>query len=257
MRKEILVTGSNGQVGEALKSISRSYPEIDFVFLDSSELDITNVEQCDRVFDKFRPDYCINLAAYTAVDKAEEESELAFAINADGVKNLALVCKKYDVVMIQISTDFVFDGKKNTPYTVLDLPNPINVYGKSKLRGEQYIKELLVHYYIVRTSWVYSDFGNNFKKTMLYLAETREEINVVNDQIGCPTHAVDLCTFLLHLVQDNCKYGLYHYSGEKVYSWYRFVLSIFDEEGINIKVNPISTEEYPTKAERPKYSVLR
>lgn len=253
----ILVTGSNGQVGQALKSISNEYFEIDFLFYDSSMLDITSLSKCQEVFSKVKPDYCINLAAYTAVDKAEEEKETAYLVNAEGVKYLAQVCKENKVVLIQISTDFVFDGNKNTPYTIEDKPNPINVYGASKLKGEEYIRTMLQQYYIVRTSWVYSDFGNNFKKTMLRLAKTRNELSVVNDQIGCPTDAVELSRFLMYLIQDKVTFGVYHYSGIKVCSWYDFAVSIFEEAGVKVEVRPIGSDEFAAKAKRPKYSVLK
>lgn len=253
----VLITGSNGQVGQALKSISNEYFEIDFLFYDSSMLDITSLSQCQEVFSKMKPDYCINLAAYTAVDKAEEEKEKAYLVNAEGVKCLAQVCKENKVVLIQISTDFVFDGNKRSPYTIEDKPNPINVYGASKLKGEDYIKSMLQQYYIVRTSWVYSDFGNNFKKTMLRLGETRNELSVVNDQVGCPTDAVELSRFLMHLIHDKEKFGVYHYSGKKVCSWYDFAVSIFEEAGMKVEVKAIGSDEFASKAKRPKYSVLK
>lgn len=253
----VLITGSNGQVGQALKSISKEYFGIDFLFLNSTLLDITSLSQCREVFSKTQPDYCINLAAYTAVDKAEDEVEKAYLVNAEGVKCLAQTCRENGVILIQISTDFVFDGNKRTPYTIMDEPNPINVYGSSKLKGEEYIKDILDKYYIVRTSWIYSEFGNNFKRTMLRLGETKKEISVVNDQIGCPTDAVDLSQFLMRLIQDKKPFGVYHYSGEKVCSWYEFAVSIFEEAGIGIQVNAIGSEEFAAKAKRPKYSVLR
>lgn len=253
---KILVTGGHGQLGQAMKSISDDYSEVDFVFMDSSVLNICNLAQCEEAFNQVHPDFCFNFAAYTAVDKAEDESDHAFLINAEGVKNIAEMCKKFAVTLVQISTDFVFDGEKNTPYIPLDIANPINVYGASKLRGEEYVQQILKQYYIVRTSWLYSDFGSNFKKTMLRLSETRDEISVVDDQIGCPTDAVDLSAFLMRLIDDNSNYGIYHFSGDKVCSWFDFAVSIFAENKINIKVNPILTSEYPTKARRPRYSVL-
>lgn len=254
--KKILVTGASGQVGQCLQAIADGYTKLEFLFLDSQLLDITDKQRVDEVFNNERPDYCINLAAYTAVDKAEDEVEQAYKINAEAVLLLAEACNLYKCTLIHLSTDFVFDGEKKTPYTISDVPNPINVYGASKLKGEEYIRANLESYYIVRTSWVYSDYGHNFKKTMLRLAETHNEISVVNDQIGCPTNAMLLSRFLLGLVQNNMAYRMYHYRGERICSWYDFAVSIFKENNISIKVNPISTEEYPTKAERPKYSVL-
>ncbi|UVD81018.1 dTDP-4-dehydrorhamnose reductase [Myroides albus] len=254
--KKVLVTGSKGQMGQALKSISGNYPKVDFVFMDRDSLDITCQSVVDEVFDKILPDYCFNFAAYTAVDKAEEDVESAFKINGEGVFNLAKACVKHNTILIHLSTDFIFDGTKSSPYFKDDIPNPINVYGVSKLKGEEYVKEILQSYYIVRTSWLYSDFGHNFKQTMLRLSNANDEINVVDDQVGAPTNALELCCFLMNLMQEKREYGVYHYRGEKVCSWYEFAVSIFRENNINIKVNPITTEEYPTKARRPKYSVL-
>lgn len=252
---QILVTGANGQLGQALQSIRNQFVGFDFVFLTSQELDILNIEQCDRVFDAYKPNYCVNFAAYTNVEKAEEEIEAAYQVNAEGCKNLAEVCLKYETTLVHISTDFVFDGQQRTPYKTTDQPNPINVYGASKLKGEQYIQALLVNYYIIRTSWVYSEFGHNFRNTMLKLAKTKTELNVVHDQIGCPTPAVSICQYIMTLLQTQ-PYGLYHYRGETICSWYDFAVAIFKENKIKIKVNPITTAEYPTKAKRPKYSVL-
>lgn len=254
---KVLVTGSNGQMGQALQSIADQYPMINFIFTSSKTLDITDVENCYKLFKVVQPDVCINFAAYTNVEKAEDEIDKAFGVNANGSKNIAEVCLQFKVVLVHISTDFVFDGEKSTPYSVLDKPNPINVYGASKLKGEQNIQEILSEYYIIRTSWVYSDFGHNFKNTMLKLAQTRNEISVVNDQIGCPTNAIDICQFILHLLQENKPYGLYHFRGNKICSWYDFAVSIFKENNCNMKVNAITSIEYPVKANRPKYSVLK
>jgi len=252
---QILVTGANGQMGQALQSISNQFIGVNFIFLSSNALNISKIENCNATFDRYKPKICVNFAAYTNVEKAEEEIALAYQINAEGVKNLAEVCLKYDTTLVHISTDFVFDGQQNIPYKPTDVPNPINVYGASKLKGEQYIQALLVKYYIIRTSWVYSEFGHNFRNTMLKLAQTKTEINVVHDQIGCPTHAVSICQYMMKLLQSQ-PYGLYHYRGETVCSWYDFAVAIFKENKIKIKVNPITTAEYPTKAKRPKYSVL-
>ncbi|EHQ42506.1 dTDP-4-dehydrorhamnose reductase [Myroides odoratus] len=252
---QILVTGANGQMGQALQSISSQFISVNFVFLSSKVLDISKIENCNSIFDRYKPNICVNFAAYTNVEKAEDETGLAYQINAEGVKNLAEVCLKYDTTLVHISTDFVFDGHQMTPYQPTDIPNPVNVYGASKLKGEQYIQALLVKYYIIRTSWVYSEFGHNFRNTMLQLAKTKSEINVVNDQIGCPTHAVDICRFIMKLVETN-EYGMYHFRGDLICSWYDLAVRIFKENKIKIKVNPINTEDYPTKAKRPKYSVL-
>ncbi|MDM1406874.1 dTDP-4-dehydrorhamnose reductase [Myroides sp. DF42-4-2] len=253
---KVLVTGATGQMGQALQSISHQYEDVDFVFLSSKELNITKKESCLAVFEHYKPAYCINLAAYTNVDRAEDEETLAFLVNAEGCKNLAETCLQHNVILVHVSSDFVFDGEKDTPYTIADTPRPINVYGASKLKGEQYIQALVVNYYIVRTSWVYSEFGHNFKKTMLNLAQTQTELSVVDDQIGCPTHATDVVRFLLGLIRKKEKFGLYHYQGKQCGSWYDFAVAIFEEEGIKIKVNRIKSEDYLTKAKRPKYSVL-
>lgn len=253
---QILVTGAMGQMGQALQSIANQFTDVHFVFLSSKILDISNYENCKTVFSKYKPDFCVNLAAFTNVEKAEEELSLAYLVNAEGCKNLAEVCLEFNTTLVHISSDFVFDGEQRTPYKTTDVPNPINVYGASKLKGEQYIQALLVQYYIVRTSWVYSEFGHNFRNTMLNLAQTRTELSVVDDQIGCPTHATDVVRFIMHLIAKKEAFGLYHYRGDQCCSWYDFAVSIFEEEKIKIKVNRIKSKDYLTKAKRPKYSVL-
>jgi len=253
----VLVTGANGQLGQSLQSICGNYPEFTFVFCSSQELDITNLDSCQSVYKKYKPDYCINAAAYTAVDKAESEPEKAYLINVIGAKNLAEVCKEINTVLIHISTDFVFDGSKTKPYTEEDVPNPTGVYGQSKLEGEIEIKKTWEKHFIVRTSWVYSQFGNNFMKTMLRLASERDTLSVVNDQIGTPTNAVDLANALVTIIKSNKEdYGIYNYSNEGQCSWYDFAQKIFEVNNININLLPIPTSNYPTPAKRPKYSVL-
>ena len=259
----VLVTGANGQLGQSLQFIADNYPQIDFVFCSSSELDITNLDTCKAVFSKYKPNYCINTAAYTAVDKAESETEKAIAINVTGAKNLALVCKEQDSVLLHVSTDFVFDGNKRAPYTEEDVPNPTGVYGQTKLDGEKAIQETFENYFIIRTSWVYSQFGNNFMKTMLRLASERDSLSVVNDQIGTPTNAVDLAEALVSIIKcqiPNSKfqinYGIYNFSNEGQCSWYDFAKKIFEFNGIKIDLKPIPTTSFPTPAKRPAYSVL-
>jgi len=254
--KKIIVTGADGQMGQALQAIAHQYSTIEFVFLMSNTLDISSYANCIAVFEKYNPDVCLNFAAYTNVEMAEEQQEKAYQVNATGCEHLAKVCLKFGTILAHISTDFVFDGKKSEPYVISDSPNPINVYGASKLKGEQYIQEIIDRFYIVRTSWVYSDFGHNFKNTMLKLAQTRNEVNVVNDQIGCPTEAIDVCKFVMKLIEEDNPFGLYHFSGDWICSWYEFAKAIFKQNNISIKVNAISSLEYPTKANRPKYSVL-
>lgn len=266
----VLVTGANGQLGQSLQFIAENYPQIDFIFCSSAELDITNLDNCKTIFSKYKPNYCINTAAYTAVDKAESETEKAFAINVTGAKNLAIVCKEDDAVLLQVSTDFVFDGNRfvtlsavEVPYTEEDVPNPTGVYGQTKLDGEKAIQETFENYFIIRTSWVYSQFGNNFMKTMIRLASERDSLSVVNDQVGTPTNAVDLAEVLVTIIKSQISnpksqinYGIYNFSNEGQCSWYDFAKEIFQNNGIKIDVKPIPTTSFPTPAKRPAYSVL-
>ncbi|MGE5943415.1 MAG: dTDP-4-dehydrorhamnose reductase [Flavobacteriales bacterium] len=253
----VLVTGSNGQLGKCLRDVSINKSNIKWIFKSSKELDITDENSIRKTFENNKIDYLINCAAYTAVDKAESEKDKAFLVNAEGVSFLAKVCKEYDTTLIHMSTDFVFDGKKRTPYTEMDIPNPINVYGVSKFKGEQYVQDILKKYYIIRTSWVYSEYGNNFVKTMLKLTNQKNEISVVNDQIGSPTYAGDLANVILNLITSNTNsYGLYHYSNEGVASWYDFAKAVFEESKIHIELMPIKTQDYQSLAKRPVFSVL-
>jgi len=252
-----LVTGGNGQLAQSLKDVVNHQDELDVDFQDLPDLDITNKQQLESYFSNNELDYCINCAAYTAVDLAEEQSDLAYAVNAEGPKYLAEVCQKHQVTLIHISTDFVFDGQKRIPYLETDAPNPLSVYGASKLQGERSIQETTEAYFIVRTSWLYSEYGKNFIKTMLSLSETLNEISVVSDQIGSPTYARDLAEVLIKIVLSSSKaYGLYHFSNFGAISWYDFAVEIFKQFGKTIEVKPIKTKDYPTAAKRPKYSVL-
>ena len=258
----VLVTGANGQLGQAIQSISGKNPEIDFVFCDSTSLDITDLNNIKQIFQQFKPNYCINAAAYTAVDKAESESEKAISINVIGIKNLAEVCKENNTILLHVSTDFVFDGNKITPYSEEDIPNPTGVYGQTKLDGEKAIQETFNNYYIVRTSWVYSQFANNFMKTMIRLGSERDSLSVVNDQIGTPTNAVDLAEGLVTIISihnsqpNNNNFGIYNFSNEGQCSWYDFAKKIFEVNDITIDLKPIPTTSYPTPAKRPSFSVL-
>lgn len=253
----ILVTGSQGQLGRCIQDVARNNPKEEFVFTDYQELDITRAEKVTDYFAIGTFDYCINCAAYTAVDKAENEPEEAFKINADGPKILADVCQHFGCKLIHISTDFVFDGTKTIPYTEEDVPNPLNIYGKSKLQGEYYVKEKMKEYFIIRTSWVYSEYGSNFLKTMLRLGEERKQLKVVNDQQGSPTYAADLAAFIVYLIKNRRKeYGIYHYSNQGSISWYDFAKTILRLKSSSCEVLPISTAEYPTDAVRPCYSVM-
>ncbi|WP_245795489.1 dTDP-4-dehydrorhamnose reductase [Arenibacter nanhaiticus] len=254
---KIIITGANGQLGRCLQDVAERYPDYEFKFKSSKELDITSKEQINSLFAHEKFDYCINCAAYTAVDKAETDQENAFLVNAEAVKYLSEACKTENTTLIHISTDFVFDGSKTTPYTEEDVPNPINVYGASKLKGEQYVQNILEHYFIIRTSWVYSEYGHNFVKTMLRLGAEKEELSVVNDQIGAPTYAGDLAEVIMKVISSKAtNYGLYHYSNEGAISWYDFAKAIFEIKGMNIEVNPIPSEAYPTPAKRPINSEL-
>ena len=253
----VLVTGASGQLGQALQSISRNYTDIDFHFFNSTALNITDLEQCKTVFNTIKPDFCINAAAYTAVDKAESEFDKATLINVKGVENLAHVCKDQNTILLHISTDFVFDGTAKKPYTEEDIPNPSGVYGQTKLDGEKAIQNILEKYFIIRTSWVYSEFGNNFMKTMLRLGSERDVLSVVNDQIGTPTNAVDLAKALLEIIKSDKKdFGIYNFSNEGQCSWYDFAKKIFEINKIEIDLQPIPTLAYPTPAKRPAFSVL-
>ena len=217
----VLVTGANGQLGQSLQFISGNYPEMNFVFCTSSQLDITNLENCKTIFEQYKPNFCINTAAYTAVDKAETELDKAHLINVIGAQNLAEVSKKFDTTLLHVSTDFVFDGEQETPYTEESIPNPTGVYGQTKLDGERAIKKNWQKHFIIRTSWVYSQFANNFMKTMLRLGTERDSLSVVDDQIGTPTNAVDLAEALLKIIQSCTAeftktpvYGIYNYSND-------------------------------------------
>lgn len=258
----VLVTGASGQLGQAIQFIAKNHSEIKFVFCSSSDLDISNKENCQTVFQSTKPDFCINAAAYTAVDKAESERDKAELINVLGSKNIAEVCNNFDVKLIHISTDFVFDGSNDKPYTETQITNPKGVYGQTKLDGEKAIQQVFSKYYIIRTSWVYSQFGNNFMKTMLRLASERTALSVVNDQIGTPTNAVDLAEALVQIILSanqqptNDNYGIYNFSNEGECSWYDFAKKIFEINNVSIDLSAIPTEQFPTPAQRPKYSVL-
>ena len=254
---KILVTGSGGQLGSCLKAKSKEQNSLDFVFLDSEALDITNSLQTEAIFSNHNFDYCINCGAYTAVDNAEVYHEKAYKINVIGPKNLAETSKKHGVTLIHISTDFVFNGTANKPYKETDLTEPLGVYGQTKLEGEQEIQTILDSYYIIRTSWLYSEFKNNFVKTMLKLSKEKDELNIVNDQKGTPTNANDLADAIINIIISKKRaFGLYHFSNLGETTWYGFAEAIFEISKTIIKINPVTSEAFITKAERPKYSVL-
>ncbi|WP_370390794.1 dTDP-4-dehydrorhamnose reductase [uncultured Winogradskyella sp.] len=255
----IAVTGQKGQLGSEFKVLAKDYPQYQFLFTDKTDLDITNKDAVDAYFKNHSLDVLINCAAYTAVDKAESESERAEAINHLAVRYLAEACKVHGVKMVHISTDYVFDGKASRPYKELDSPNPQGVYGQSKYAGEQALKRVNPFgSCIIRTSWLYSSFGHNFVKTMLCLGREREAIKVVSDQLGSPTYAADLAEAIMAIIPQlkNSTVETYHYANSGYCSWYEFATTIFDMKAIACDITPIKTSEYPTDAQRPKYSVL-
>lgn len=255
----ILVTGCKGQLGTELQKIAASDDLHQWWFTDVDTLDICDSEAVERCFSDHCIDICINCAAYTAVDKAEDEPELAERINTYALKVLADSCLKHNALLIHISTDYVFGGDAKEPYQVDDPINPQSVYGKTKAEGEKLIQQSGCNYFIIRTAWLYSATGKNFVKTMLSLAETHPEINVVADQRGCPTWAYDLASAIVRLIQQNGKkavHEVFHFTNEGQITWYDFTLAIMEISGKTCKVNPITTEQYPTKAKRPAYSVL-
>jgi len=251
----ILVTGGNGQLASCLKDLETT--NFNFIYTDYLDLDITNLESLDFFFNKNDIDYCINCAAYTAVDQAEKDKKNAFKINEIGAKNLAVICNKFHATLIHISTDFVFNGNQSRIYDEKAVTNPLSVYGETKLQGEIQIQKHLTNYFILRTSWLYSEHGNNFMKTMIKLSKERTQLNVVVDQIGTPTYATDLAAIILQFISTNhIQYGIYHYSNEGVASWYDFAKAIFEEIDSEIILLPIKSVEYPTPAQRPPFSVL-
>lgn len=257
MQPTILVTGSNGQLGKELQQLADAYPQYKFVFASREDLKLHHFPLVENFFLTVKPQYCINCAAYTAVDKAVNEQDLAMLVNGEAVGHLAAICKKYQTKLIHISTDYVFDGESEIPYKEEDATNPMNVYGKSKLLGEQLCIKENEASIIIRTSWVYSSFGNNFVKTMMRLMRERNEINVVNDQIGSPTYAADLAKAILDVIASGkWESGIYHYSNEGKISWYEFAVAIKEMMNSNCKINPISTSAYPTPAKRPHFSLL-
>ena len=260
--KNILVTGAYGQLGNEVRILSANYPEYNFMFTDVDSLDICDKDELIDFVTGNDIRYIINCAAYTAVDKAEDDAELCEKINATAVKNLGLAAAEAGAGIIHVSTDYVFDGTSCRPYTE-DMPTkPCSVYGKTKLKGEKNLLKVCPNAIIIRTAWLYSPFGNNFVKTMIKLGSERESLNVIFDQVGTPTYAEDLADAILKAMDqtidtDHDKGGVYHFSNEGVCSWYDFTIKIHEIAGITTcKVNPIETKDYPTKAARPHYSVL-
>ena len=260
MSKTILITGAGGQVSHELAIADSSHQ---LVALTQQQLDITSSTQITEVFESYQPDILINAAAYTQVDLAEKEQELAFAINRDGVANLAQACKVLDIPLLHISTDYVFDGSKQGAYKESDPVAALGIYGKSKAEGDAVLQSILKQHIILRTSWVFSAAGNNFVKTMLRLGREREELGIVNDQHGCPTSARSIAEVLLsiadqYLQGDEIEWGTYHYCNQPETTWFGFATAIFEQAGgfEHLKLNPIATSDYPTPARRPQNSVL-
>ena len=248
----VLVTGVKGQLGyDFVKDLEKRGHQP--IGVDRDEMDLMDNEAIRTFIMDLKPEAIIHCAAYTAVDKAEEEVETCYQINAESVKVISECAKELDVKLIYISTDYVFDGTKEGEYVERDVPNPINVYGASKLKGEQYVQTLLEKYYIVRISWVFGVNGNNFIKTMRRLGSERDELNIINDQVGSPTYTADLAPLLVDMMETD-KYGIYHATNEETCSWYEFANEIFKQSGIEVKTNPITTDQYPTAAKRPMNS---
>lgn len=256
--KKIAVIGSNGQLGNCIRKIAPDFElDYEFLFTDSSTLDVTNEDQINDFFYNNKPDYCINASAYTAVDLAETEKEKAFAVNADGVAYLAQACADFKTTLIHISTDYVFDGNTNLSYSEDDFTNPVGVYGASKRKGEELALEINPHTIILRTSWLYSEFNKNFVKTMLNLFSQKEELGIVADQFGQPTNANDLAEAIMEIIQSPKKtYGIFHFSNYPETTWFEFAEKIAEFSKSSIKLNPLTTEQYPTPAKRPVRSTM-
>ncbi|MCX6256549.1 MAG: dTDP-4-dehydrorhamnose reductase [Bacteroidia bacterium] len=262
--KTILVTGAYGQLGNEIKLLSGNerFAQFEFLFTDIDTLDITSRKYLEEYFSEHRIDYIINCAAYTAVDKAETDASTATLVNVTAVSNLAWIAEKYNTKIVHISTDYVFDGNAHLPYKENDIPNPASVYGNTKYFGEQELIHSSVDYTIIRTSWLYSSFGNNFVKTILRIGRERKSLNVVDDQVGSPTYACDLAWTVLDIICKTSAENLdlngeiYHYSNEGVCSWYDFAIEIVRMSGLSCRVNPIETRDYPLPAKRPFYSLF-
>ncbi len=261
----ILVTGAGGQLGSELRLLAASHTPYHFIFTDVNELDITDPKSVNDFFAAHAPQFCINCAAYTAVDKAEGDRDRAHLLNATAVEYLAKACTQHQANLIQISTDFVFDGRHSRPIAEDEKPEPISVYGATKLAGELAAMKHCASAIVLRTSWLYSSFGNNFVKTMLRLGRERSELGIIGDQIGSPTYAADLAEALMAILahlsaadanRKKSLSGIYHFSNQGVASWYDFAMAIFEYAGVEVSVKAIPTEAYPTPARRPHYSVM-
>lgn len=255
--KHILITGGEGQLAQCFKNLAKGQDDLQFLFVSKKEIDITNKRSINKYLEKHHVDYCINTAAYTQVDQAEKELDKAFLVNAQGVKNMATACKEHNITLLHLSTDYVFDGAKGSPYDEEDLANPINVYGTSKWQGEVLLREILEHHFIIRTSWLYSQYGQNFYTTMLQWIQQNKNVAITTAQTGSPTNANDLASFLTHIILTNSSaYGTYHFSNQGETTWYGFAKAIESRVADVGKFSLASTDHYPTFAERPAYSVL-
>lgn len=256
-KPSILITGADGQLGSEFRELASSFPAFNFIFLSRAELSIDDPASVKKAMVVHQPQYCINCAAYTAVDRAETDKDMAYAINAEAAGTLAAACRESQTLFIHISTDYVFAGTATSPYREDEATEPLNVYGASKLEGERRIVLLNPDALIIRTSWVYSIYGRNFVKTMLRLISERKEISVVNDQFGSPTSAADLAAAIMQIIQSRqWDAGTYHFSNAGEISWFDFATAIRDITGSSCRINPITTADYPTPAQRPGYSVL-
>ena len=254
---KILIIGAGGQLGQCLKTVAERRGITDIVFPAEAEANILNQPGLESLLQEEQPAFVINCAAYTAVDKAEDEVDLAKAVNETGAANLALACASNQATLIHVSTDFVFEGNVVKLLSENDEANPINVYGQTKLDGEKAVLALLKEHFILRTSWLYSEYANNFVKTMLKLGAERDELNIIADQVGTPTYAIDLAHAIFDIIASgSTQYGVYHYSNEGVTSWFDFAKAIFDISHTTVKANPIPGSAYPTKAVRPAFSVM-
>ncbi|RDC54100.1 dTDP-4-dehydrorhamnose reductase [Pedobacter chinensis] len=257
MSSKILIIGAGGQLGQCLKTVAQRRDITEIVFPAEADANILNQAGLESLLQQEKPAFVINCAAYTAVDKAEDEADLAKAVNETGAANLALACASNQATLIHISTDFVFEGNAVKLLTEDDDAHPINVYGQTKLDGEKAVTALLKEHFIIRTSWLYSEYANNFVKTMLKLGAERDELNIIADQVGTPTYAIDLANAVFDIIASDSKaFGLYHYSNEGVTSWFDFARAVFDISETQVKVNPIPGSAYPTKAVRPAFSVM-
>lgn len=254
---KVIVFGAAGQLGQCLKAAAEARNIKNISFLPEHAADILDQDQVAKVFAEEMPAFVVNCAAYTAVDKAEDEPSIARKINRDGVANIATACRSHQATLIHISTDFVFEGSTPVALTENDLTKPVNIYGLTKLQGEAVLAGMIHKYFILRTSWLYSEHGNNFVKTIQRLGREREELSVVFDQVGTPTYAVDLAHVILDIIQSGSQdYGVYHYSNEGVASWYDFARAVLDLSEISTNLKPVKSSEYRTKAERPHFSVM-